>query len=259
MIVDGKYKSTFDELKAETVLSVISPDVKHWNVLHKGYFYHNYLPDLISVDTSSKSIETSRNGLMKILPEGLFFSPNELDTKDDVVFKKKKGILDYKKSFYTDLFKPFDSVLFDLSLHVESFINETSDNEISILLNVFAGINYDNITNLYAKALTPLILVSSRIRGNFNLIIKLLSAVTHCAVSYELKKMTVLFIVNKQYLNSAEYKNFTNELNPVFELVENWFIPIQYNVKYMVKDHTQKFILSSEKPLLLNYNTIFKN
>lgn len=255
MIIDDKYISSFDELKAETVLSVLSPDVKHWNVLHKGYFYRNYHPDLINLYTSQKYIETSRNGLMKVLPEGLFFDPQQLKLGDKDNFKEKKEKLDEIRKFYAVFFMPFDSELFDLSLRLESIINDKSDTIISDLLRIFLDFDYEAVTNPYVKALAPLVLCSARIRGDFRLITNLLSAITDCRVSYKISKLSVKFIVHKHNLNRLEYQNFNVELKQLFDLVEDWFVPMQYKVEYMVKDYKQRLVLSSEKPLLLNYNT----
>lgn len=258
MIVDNKYISLYDELKAETVVSVIAPEVKHWDVLHKGYFYRNYHSDLINVDDTAQSIETSRNGLMKVLPEGLFFNPKQLDTKDDVKFKENEKKLEKERLLYASFFKPFDSKFFDLSLSVENFINDKCDGLIPDLLKLFFDIDYDSISNSYTKTLAPLILSSSSIKGNLNLITKLLAFITDCKVTYKISKLTITFIVHKRHLDSTGYKRLNEELKPLFEMVENWFMPMEYNVEYMVKDYLQHFVLSSERPLLLNYNTIFK-
>lgn len=255
MIIDDKYISSFDELKAETVLSVISSDVKHWDVLHKGYFYRNYHPDLINLSTSQRYIETSRNGLMKVMPEGLFFNPHQLKLGDKDNFKEKKEKLDEIRKFYEGFFIPFDSELFDLSLRIENFINDKSDTIISDLLRTFLDFDYGTVTNPYVKSLAPLILSSARIRGDFRLITNLLMVITNCNVSYIKSALTVKFIIHKNNLNQREYQNFNAELKQLFEVVEDWFVPMQYIVEYMIKDYKQRLVLSSEKPLLLNYNT----
>ena len=255
MTIDNQDISLFAELKAETVASVISPDVKHWNVLHKGYFYRNYHTDLINLDTTNHSIETSRNGLMKILPEGLFFNPQQFNLKNKDNFKETKEKLDKLQKFYAELFTPFDSELFDISLKIENCINDNYDKIISNLLITCLGIDIDNITNGYAKALAPLTLAASKIRGDFRLITKLLSEIIDTKVTHEISRQTIKFIIHKANLNSVEYQTFNNELRQTFILVEDWFIPIQYSVEYIIKDYRQRFVLSSEKPLLLNYNT----
>ena len=257
MIINNKDISFFDDLKAETVVSVVSPDVKHWKVLHKGYFYRNYHNDIINLDTINNYIETSRNGLMKILPEGLFFNPQQLkvDEKDD--FKEKKKKLDEIRKFYSEFFIPFDSELFDISLRIENYINESSDKSLANWLRAFLDIDLEILNDTYTKALVPMILGASKIRGNFLLITQLLSAITNCEVSYAISKFKVKFVVHKTNLNAVEYKNFNNELKRMFKVVEDWFIPMEYTVEYMIKDYKQRLVLSSEKPLLLNYNTNF--
>ena len=140
-------------------------------------------------------------------------------------------------------------------LRIESFINDKSDAIVSDLLRTFLDFDYETVTNPYVKALAPLVLSSARIRGDFQLITKLLSAITNCNVSYNKYALTVKFIVHKRGLNQLEYQNFNAELKQLFELVEDWFVPMQYTVEYMIKDYKQRPVLSSEKPLLLNYNT----
>ena len=81
------------------MVSVLTPVLNRWAVLHKGYFYRNYHSDLISIDKQSHSLETSRNGLMRILPEGLFFDPHQLDTKDDDILKER-GLPARKDVYY---------------------------------------------------------------------------------------------------------------------------------------------------------------
>lgn len=255
MVVDNKYISIYDELKAETVVSVLTPVLNRWAVLHKGYFYRNYHSDLISIDKQSHSLETSRNGLMRILPEGLFFDPHQLDTKDDDILKEREAKLEKERKLYEELFLPFDSEFFNLSLRLEHLINDTSTNEISDLLHVLFDVDLNKITSPYASMLAPLILAASKIRGDIALIIKLLSAITKCRVTYKTSKLTIRFVVHKEGLNKQEYFIFNEDLKPLFELVENCFIPMQFSVEYLVKDYKQQFVLSSDKPLLLNYNT----
>ena len=65
----------------------------------------------------------------------------------------------------------------------------------------------------------------------------------------------MLFVVHKWDLNSKEYYAFVKDLKPLFDFVAYWFVPMEMDCTYKVKDYRQSFILSSERPLVLDYNT----
>jgi len=70
------------EIKAETILSL--KDLPDFLVQkeNSGTFYRNYSPDLIEYDNFNNTVTLSRDGVYNLLPEGLFFKEDELNSKN---------------------------------------------------------------------------------------------------------------------------------------------------------------------------------
>lgn len=244
------------ELLAELLVSVYFPDVKSWNAEYGSFFSRNYSGDLKSVNTETNTVSLARNGLYDILPEKMFFDVDDLrfrESRDlaqriDEVYAEEKNIKDY--------FLPLDSFFFNQSCRFRATAAHIVDNEAKWLLRLLFDFDLDAEANPYVKLMAPLLLHVTEIRADLDLISHILAEILGCHVDYQLNHQDeVLFVVHKWDLSSAEYHAFVDEIKPLFDFVALWFIPMEMDCIYKVKDYHQPFILSFERPLVLDYNT----
>jgi hypothetical protein len=244
------------ELKAELLLSTYFPDVSEWDAQYGSFFSRNYSGDLRSCNAETKMVALSRNGMYDILPEKLFFDDTELrflETRDfafklSEVYEEEKNIKAY--------FMPYDSYFFNQSLRLERIVTHILDNKTKLLLKLLFNYDIDAEENPYVKMMAPLLIHVTDLRADIDQITKILSVILSCKVECRiLRPDQVLFIVNKLQLDSKGYAAFMKDLKPLFNFVQYWFMPMETECDYRVKDFEQKFILSDERALVLDYNT----
>ncbi len=244
------------ELKAELLLSSYFPEVNEWDAQYGSFFSRNYSGDLRSCNGETQTVMLSRNGMYDILPEKLFFDDTELrflETRDfafkiSEVYEEEKNIKAY--------FLPFDSYFFNQSLRLERIVTHILDNKTKLMLKLLFDYDIDAEENPYVRMLAPLLIHVTDIRADIDLITKILSIILNCKVECRiLCPDQVLFIVNKLQLDSKGYAAFMKDLKPLFNFVQYWLMPMETECDYRVKDFEQKFILSDERALVLDYNT----
>lgn len=244
------------ELKAELLLSIFFPDTKEWDAQYGSFFSRNYMGDIRSYNHEMKTVELSRNGIYNLLPEKLFFNENELRflTSRDLAFKLSE-VYEEEKNIQA-YFMPYDSYFFNLSIRLNNIVTHILDNKSKLLLKTLFDYDIDAEENRYVRMLAPLLTHVADIRADIDLITKILSEILDCKVEYRiLSPDRVLFIVNKLQLDSKEYAAFMKELKPLFDFVQYWLMPMETECDYRVKDFEQRFVLSEERALVLDYNT----
>ena len=165
-----------------------------------------------------------------------------------LIYEEDKNIKDY--------FMPFDSFFFNQSCHYHAMAAQLIDDEAKWLLKLLFDYDIDAEENPYVKQMAPLLLHVTEIRADLDLIAQILAEILDCKIDYQVNHQDeVLFVVHKRDLSSAEYYAFVKELKPLFDFVTFWFISMEMDCLYKVKDYHQPFILSTERPLVLDYNT----
>lgn len=254
MTYEENHIDNFQELRAELLLTTLYPEVQEWEAKYGSFFSRNYTGDLRNVEDNTVTL--SRNGLYDILPEKLFFDDSELrflESRDlgfklSEVYEEEKNIMTY--------FRPFDSFLFNQSVRLQKIVNHIVDHKTEMLLKLLFDYDIDAETNPYVRMMAPLLIHVADIRADIDLIAKILSEILDCKVEYRiLSPDNLLFIVNKLQLDSKGYASFMKELKPLFDFVQYWFMPMETECDYRVKDFEQRFILSEERALVLDYNT----
>ena len=104
------------ELCAEQLLAVYYPNIKEWTAEYGSFFTRNYAGDLKECDPNAKKVSLSRNGIYDILPEKMFFDPNELKNKESRAFALRTAELYEEERNIQSYFLPFDSYFFNRSL-----------------------------------------------------------------------------------------------------------------------------------------------
>lgn len=243
------------ELSAELLLATYHPDIDDWTVEYGSFFSRNYSGDLKSCDANQHQISLSRNGLYDILPEKIFFNPEELRFKESrdlaihlsELYEEEKNIKAY--------FRPFDSFFFNRSLAVNNSVSRILDNKTKLMLRLLFDYDIEAETNPYVKLMAPMLLNVTDIRSDLKLIASILSSILQCKVECKKPRQDkLLFVIHKLNLTRAEYLDFMEALEPLFDFVLYWFIPMEMECDYKVKDYEQPFILS-DQALVLDYNT----
>jgi len=245
-----------ENVLAELLLSTYFPDVNEWNAEYGSFFSRNYSGDLLTVHQEQNTVALSRNGIYDILPEKMFFDVDELRYKEPREFAALiTEIYEMEKSI-KDYFQPFDSYFFNQSMRLHKVVWHMVDGKTELLLRSLFDYHIENEENRFVKQLAPLLLDVTELRGDFTVLSPVLAVILDCRVDYSFPHQDeVLFTVHKEGLSSKEYLAFMKELKPLFDFVKYWFVPMEMDCIYKVKDYHQRFILSTERPLVLDYNT----
>ncbi|MDR1553541.1 MAG: hypothetical protein LBS69_08795 [Prevotellaceae bacterium] len=240
--------SNHREIKAETILSLENlSDFAIQTYENSGTFYRNYSPDL--VDYHNNMLTLSRDGIYKLLPEGLFFSEEEL--KNNTTFKETFEQIKDEKKRISLFFQPFDTEYFKLSLALEKQINKLSEKSNEILLKLF----FDKTIEGYATSLRSLFPHISQIKGNEYLIINILKIILDVSKIELIKKEChrKCFIIHIPNFYREEYTQKTQQISTLFDTLKEYFLPFDIDYDFKIKDQQQKFILGEN--LILDYNT----
>ena len=245
-----------EETKAETLISQIDIN-ENISVRLSGIFSRNYSDDLISVSNEKDKtfLEISRDGIFRLLPEGLFFKENLKKSiiKDDFESKYKK--FKEKKERIEMFFQPFDTEYFKLNLGLEKKLNAISEKGNNALLSALEDEAEIDTSNEYISKMKILLPFVSHLRGNHILLVDILKNVLD-AEKIEIKEIRPLylrFIIHKEGLSKEEYKSMDKALNGFFDFFRQWFLPVEVEYDYRIKDYKAPFKLGST--LLLDYNT----
>lgn len=244
------------ELSAEMLLATFYPDIKDWTANYGSFFTRNYSGDLKSVDRAMKTVSLARNGIYDILPEKMFFDPNELRNKDSRAFAQRAAELYEEERNIQKYFLPFDSYFFARSLNVRMNVGRLLDDKTELLLKLLFDYDLRAEKNPYIRLLAPMLLYVTELRSDLDRLAEMLSAVIDCPVDYKIPTQDrVVITVHKRGLSSSEYAAFMELLKPLFDFVQEWFVPMEMDCLYKVKDYQQPFVLSDARPLVLDYNT----
>lgn len=245
------------ELCAELLLSTYFEQVDDWNSQYGSFFSRNYSGDLKDVHPESKTVVLSRNGIYDILPEKMFFDLDELRFMEPRDFALRVSEMYEEKKNIQDYFKPFDSFFFNQSLRLFKVVGHIVNHRTALLLRLLYDYDIEKEENRFVRQLAPLLIHVTELRSEIGVLSNVLAEILECHVDYHIlhQDNEVMFIVHKRNLSSKEYITFMNELKPLFDFVNLWFIPMNMDCNYKVKDYQQCFVLSSDKPLVLDYNT----
>ena len=135
-------QNNMDDVRAELLLSSRGDDLTDISVKKSGRFYRGYMPDLMAEDSISKTIELSRNGLMQMLPEALFYQEEFLreNVTDADTEKTKKEELKTQKQLCSVFFEGFDTIFAQHEIRIHKIIGTTEYERESILLREIYGI-----------------------------------------------------------------------------------------------------------------------
>ena len=240
-----KTKSNISALRAEVLLNHLYPEQSDsWVVSNKGAFYRNYSEDVLQLDAKLSQVSLSRDGLLRLLPQGLVSTKDELKAAEE-------------------LFVPFDSWRFRDSLRAEEDFAYLLENKLNIILKTYYGVDIEAETNPLVREMMKLLPLASSIRGNFHKIGDILMALLNQRVSthitcYNWSDKTadtqpmVCYKIWVPELTSESYKELEKNIEALKNFLVEWFIPFDTYCAIEIK--TEK-ATSLNNTMLLNYNT----
>jgi hypothetical protein len=241
-------------IAAETLLALWE-DIPHLKVCCESRFARNYSEDLLHIDADkdSTTVFLSRDGIYHLLPKGLFFTENQLNEekkrKND--FKSAYDKMKKQKKEAQSFFQPYDTELFKLSVEEERKINSLFFAGNKVWLSDLPEIS----KNEYINKLIPLLPYASQLRGDFPLLIDLLKFIFEVEKIEikELKPLHSRFIIHKEGLSKEQYLAMDEEIKTFFNFFSHWFLPVEKEYDFRIKDCKHPFKL--EKGVVLDYNT----
>lgn len=252
------------EASAEMLLNLLYPELKHkWIVKSKGTFYRNYTPDVLYASKEEKQVNLSRDGFLKLLPQGLITLDNELKGED---FADRYDALNKRHRMLQDVFIPFDSFTFRRRLDVETKVSELLNAKIDYLLQKYFHFDRSKEKNPYIKTFSVILPYISKLRASFGFLKDLLESVVGCEVEMTTGRYSE--VDNTRYwlpwlrydllidnLTNEEYKELYANIKTLEQFLCKWFIPFDTKCSLRIKQHGVSCDL--EDNLTLNYNTEF--
>ncbi len=253
------------EISAEMLLNFLYPEeIDQWVVKDKGTFYRNYTPDVLSVDAKARYVALSRDGFIKLLPQGLITTDNELKGDD---FYDKYVALFNRKQLLQEVFKPIDSFTFRRRLHIERKVSQLLNDKATYLLKKFYHFDLSKEKNPYVKTLAMLLPNISKLRANFGVVRDLLQILVGCEVEmntgrYSEKDDTRCWLPWLKYdlliddLTTPQYNLLRKDMLELEQFINEWFMPFDVKCSLRIKQHG--YPCKVEEDLTLDYNTELK-
>ena len=246
-------------IKAETWLAAHHPSQREWVARTKGIFSRDYAEDFRSCHPEEPSVELARDGLYEILPQGMFFTGQELLGVDAKDFGWTDKVLKDRVNRIKTVLLPFDSSYFNHSLALEFKLNDTLAEKSQLVLKNFFGNDFSDERNPYIKKMAPMVVQSARIRGDYRFLGKAITCILGFKTDYKLTDGRVRFIVNRPDLDRQAFLDYLEELEPFFRFVEEWFIPFELQCDFKVRDYERDDHMEGRNKLLLDYNATLGN
>ena len=225
------------QIRAEVLLNYLYPEMSgKWMVQGKGTFYRNYNQDVLSVYEKEDKVLLSRDGFLRLLPEGLLTRDDDLRGED---FSEKYKELEWRRE-------------------------ELLDQKLTYLLKEYFNFDIEAEQNDLVKEAAVILPFVSRWRGNLGLVGNILGALMHCEVEtikgrYSPIDTTRLWLPQVTYkllipgLTPATYQELAKSLEPLTAFLKEWLIPFDVRCVIEIKQH-----MVPQKPdggMTLNYNT----
>ena len=219
------------QIRAEVLLNYLYPEMNgKWMVQGKGTFYRNYNQDVLAVYEKENKVLLTRDGFLRLLPEGLLTRDDDLRGED---FSEKFKELEWRRELLSVLKEYFN---FDIEAEQSELVKE-------------------------AAVLLPFV---SRWRGNLGLVGNILGALMHCEVEtikgrYSPIDTTRLWLPQVTYkllipgLTSATYLELRKSLEPLTAFLKEWLIPFDVRCVIEIKQHM--IPQNPDGSMTLDYNT----
>lgn len=237
---------------------------ENYCIRKRGLFFRGYSSDLFNVSHPEGALELSRDGIMRMLPEALFFDEQMLleATSDDDLKKRKTDIASERNQLEI-FFEAFDTIFGRRELELHNTIDTLESEKEAFVLKEMYGVDVRRLRNPHVKKLARLLLDSDKLKGNIELVPffvrAILGAKTSCRranrVSNDANSIyhtELQFIIYIENLTSEEYRQRMEEFEEFFWYLEQWFLPYDCDVDFCIKDPNRTFFLGEQ--MTLDYN-----
>ena len=262
-----------EKIKAELLVSRMNE--LNVTVRTSGIFSRNYSGDLIDVKKNGPDetvIKLSRDGTFQLLPERLFFEGNRLKSKNKppAFFRSEHKKLRDEKEKIELFFCPFDTEYFRLTLSFEKKLIELAEKGNVFLTDSFLReCNDSYVGNKYIDKMKTMLPFAGELRGNIKILKDILENVFLSKVEIKTNifrenweefentkpciRFMMKFIIHKRGLSKSEYLDMDRDVAVFFDFFYEWFLPVETEYEYGIKDYEEVFTLGNT--LILDYNT----
>ena len=249
------------EISAEMLLGYLYPELEDkWLARCDGTFRRNYSDDVLSLDPESKEAILSRDGFLRLLPEGILNSEDELRGKDKAAGNEA---LAGRRRILQEAALPIDSFYFRRKLMVERQVAALLEDKYDIILEKLFGIRITEDTDKYIRKAAYLLFGIRNLRGNMAMIRSIMETVLECPVlmtcgRYSGTDNTVSWLPMVRYtlivpaLDAEGYSKKEQEIRPFCNFLLEWFIPV--DVKCIFSIRQSKCSCHAPESLVLDYN-----
>ena len=255
------------QLKAEMLLNYLYPEMERdWIADTEGAFYRNYNEDVLALYVDEKRVELSRDGFLKLLPQGILASDDDLKKAKDITSKTKE--IERRIHLLNEAFLPLDTWHFRRTLEIERQVAELLRGQVEHLLKEYFGFDLANVENPYVKRMAPLLPYAKRWRGDFGMLREVMELLFGCPVCmttgrYSYTDSSLGWLPYLRYdlqipgLNAEEYEVRSKELKGFADFLCDWFVPAEMVCHVRIKEG-EELKVKSEK-WILDYNTKIEN
>ena len=250
------------EIRAEVLLNYLYPEMEEqWTVHYEGAFYRNYNGDPMSINETTKEIRLSRDGFLRLLPQGLLTYDEELKGEDTVEKFKR---MEQRQRILHEAFLPFDTFSFQKSLAIERQTSELLNDKLHYVLKEYFNFDLARETDTLVQEAAVLLPFVCRYKGDLGFVSNLLAALMKCKVNmrvgrYSQTDTTVSWLPQVIYellipnLTAKEYQERCEALKPLISFLKEWLIPFDVHCEVFIKEHKVNSDIGGR--LTLNYNT----
>lgn len=252
------------DLKAETWLNGLFPDLSPIRVSTKGIFQSNYCEDLLEVETFdnlTNRVTLSRDGILQLLPEALFVDENQLLDP-----KKNPKPFEQAKEQIKNFFVPFDTEYFQVTLGLDRKVQDIEIGLVDSLVSFLYDVDIQNIQNPMIRKTAPFLLQASEIRGDFVLVGRIATAITGFRTEIQSvsrildqslensrEQQVARIVFHIPNLSNSEYADRYRNIGEFVDFLADWFFPADQPFEYAIKEEGKAFVLDDS--LTLDYNT----
>ena len=257
-----------DNVLGEMLIVNSSADLDGYVSRYRGRFYNGYNDDLFKISEGENALEFSRDGIMRVLPESLFFNEQFLrDSKNAEDQKFRISELAKKREQITIFFEAFDNIFERCQIELQKSVDSIECGKEAFVLKEMFDIDINRIRNPHVHKLARLLFDSDKVKGNIYLIPFFVRSILCSNIACrrvrrvvdEIKSIyytELQFIIYIEGLSSEEYRQRMDEYDEFFWYLDQWFLPFDCSVDFCIKDTHQTFVLGAQ--MTLDYNIRFQ-
>jgi len=254
-------KPNIQEISAEMLLSYLYPELEDkWIARHEGTFYRNYNNDALTVDAENVTVSLARDGFLKLLPQGMINSEDELRGKE---VKGRFEAMEKRNHLLNEAVLPIDTFNFRKRMQIERNVSELLDDKLDFILRRYYGITVTDDMDPNVREAAYLLPFISKRRGDMYFVRELIKSVLGYPVEMKRGRFSgtdnslnwlplVRYDLLVPSLDAEGYKGKMAEITPFFNFLLEWFIPVDIMCRFGIKTGKKSF--GSEIGMVLDYN-----